>query len=89
MALLWISLLKLAKRPATWVVLVILLGLIAMVFLGLAASAGQLSDAGYELQVRLILGFPNAYTALVGIILSFGGLLAVTYGAAVIGAPSR
>jgi len=86
MALLWISLLKLARRPATWVVLIILLGLIAMVFIGLAASSSQLSDAGDQLQVRLILGFPNAYSALVGIILSFGGLLAVTYGAAVIGA---
>ncbi|MFV2065280.1 MAG: ABC transporter permease subunit [Chloroflexota bacterium] len=86
MALLWISLLKLAKRPATWVVLMVLLGPIAMVFIGLAASSGQLTDAGDQLQVRLILGFPNAYTALVGIILSFGGLLAVTYGAAVIGA---
>ncbi|MFV2064580.1 MAG: hypothetical protein ACC726_13880, partial [Chloroflexota bacterium] len=86
MGLLWISLVKLAKRPATWVVLIILLGLIAMVFIGLAASSGQLSDAGDEVQVRLVLGFPNAYTVLVGIILSFGGLLALSYGAAVIGA---
>jgi ABC-2 type transport system permease protein len=86
MALLRISLLKLLKRPATWVVLVILLGLIAMVFIGLAASSSQITDPTDELQVRLLLSFPNAYTALVGIILSFGGLLAVTYGAAVIGA---
>ena len=86
LALLWISLLKLAKRPATWVVLVILLGLIAMVFIGLAASVGQITDPSDQLQVRLILSFPNAYTALVGIILSFGGLLAITYGAAIIGA---
>lgn len=86
MALLRISLLKLVRRPASWVVLVILLGLIVLVFLGLAASAGQLADSGDQLQVRLLLSFPNAYTALVGIILSFGGLLAVTYGAAVIGA---
>ena len=86
MALLWISLIKLIKRPATWVVLVILLGLIALVFIGLGASAGQMTDPADQLQVRLILGFPNAYTALVGIILSFGGLLAITYGAAVIGA---
>jgi hypothetical protein len=86
MTLLRISLLKLAKRPATWVVLAILLGLIAMVFIGLAASASQISDPGDELQVRLLLSFPNAYTVLVGFILSFGGLLAVTYGAAIIGA---
>jgi ABC-2 type transport system permease protein len=86
MALLRISLLKLVKRPATWVVLVILLGLIVLVFLGLAASASQISDPTDQLQVRLILSLPNAYTALVGIILSFGGLLAITYGAAIIGA---
>ncbi len=86
MALLRVSLLKLVKRPATWVVLAILLALIAMVFIGLAASAGQLTDATDQMQVMLLLSFPNAYTVLVGFILSFGGLLAVTYGAAVIGA---
>jgi ABC-2 type transport system permease protein len=86
MGLLRISLLKLVKRPASWVVLLILLGLIVLVFLGLAASSGQLTDTTDQMQVRLLLSFPNAYTALVGIILSFGGLLAVTYGAAVIGA---
>ena len=86
MALLWVSLIKLAKRPASWIVFVILLGLIALVFIGLAASAGQMTDPADQLQIRLLLGFPNAYLALVGIILSFGGLAAVAYGAAVIGA---
>jgi ABC-type transport system involved in multi-copper enzyme maturation permease subunit len=86
MALLRISLLKLVKRPASWIVLAVLLGLIAMVFLGLAASASQLTDPTDQLQVRLLLGFPNAYTALVGIILSLGGLLAVMFAAAIIGA---
>src|SRR3990170_1651675 len=85
-ALLRASLIKLVRRPASWVVLVVLLGLIALVFVGLGASAGQLDDMGSEFQVRLMLAFPNAYTALIGIILSFGGLLAVTYGAAIIGA---
>jgi hypothetical protein len=86
MALLWVSLLKLVKRPATWVVLIIALGLIAIVFLGLAASANQVSSAGDEFQVRVALSFPNAYTFLVIMILSLGGLLGVTYGAAIIGA---
>jgi ABC-type transport system involved in multi-copper enzyme maturation permease subunit len=85
MALLGISLLKLARRPASWVVLLILLGLIGLVFIGLAASAGQITDPERQLQVRLILSFPAAYSALVGIMLSFGGLLAVTYGATIIG----
>lgn len=86
MSLFRLSLLKLARRPAAWVIFIILLALIAMVFIGLAASASQLTDPADQLQVRLLLGFPNAYTALVGIILAFGGLAAVAFGAAVIGA---
>jgi hypothetical protein len=86
MALFAISLLKQAKRPATWVILLILLALIVTFFLALAASAGQTENVGEEFQVRVFLSFPNAYIFLVGIILGFGGLLAVTYGAAVIGA---
>ena len=75
MALLGISLIKLARRPATWVVLVVLLGLIVLFFIGLGASAGQITDAEDELAVRLLLDFPNAYTFLVSIIVGFGGLL--------------
>ncbi|MFO7531901.1 MAG: hypothetical protein R6W93_05530 [Candidatus Limnocylindrales bacterium] len=86
MGLLSISLLKLARRPASWVVLAILVGLIIMVFLGLAASVGQLEGMGDELQVRALLGFPTAYATVVGFILGFGGLLAVVYAAAIIGA---
>lgn len=86
MRLLRVSLMKLSKRPVSWVVLAVLLGLIVLVFVGLGASAGQSTDLEGEVQVRLVLSFPNAYSTLVGIILSFGGLLAVTYGAAVIGA---
>jgi ABC-2 type transport system permease protein len=86
MRLFRVSLMKLVKRPASWVELAILLALIALVFVGLGASAGRTADLEGEVQVRLVLSFPNAYSTLVGIILSFGGLLAVTYGAAVIGA---
>ena len=86
MALLSISLLKLVRRPASWVVLAILIGLIVMVFIGLAASVGQIEDMGDELQIRLLLAFPNAYTTVLSFILGFGGLLAVVYAAAVIGA---
>lgn len=85
MALLHISLVKLARRPASWIVLAVLLGLVALVFVGLAASAGQISDSQDALQVALILAFPNAYLVLVGIMLSFGGMLAVVYGSAISG----
>ncbi len=86
MALLRISLLKLVRRPATWVVFLILAGLIVLVFLALAVSAGQVGSVGDELQIRLLLDFPTAYTMVVSVILGFGGLLAVAYGAAIIGA---
>ena len=86
MALLHMSLVKLVRRPATWIVFAILTVLIVVVFLGLAASAGQMESMGDEFQVRLLLDFPTAYTMVVGVILGFGGLLAVAYGAAIIGA---
>ncbi len=86
MALLRMSLVKLVRRPASWVVFAILTVLIVVVFLGLAASAGQMESMGDEFQVRLLLDFPTAYTMVVGVILGFGGLLAVAYGAAIIGA---
>jgi ABC-2 type transport system permease protein len=85
-ALLHLSLVKLARRPATWVVFAILAGLIVLVFLGLGASAGQVESLGDQLQVRALLAFPTAYTVVIGVILGFGGLLAVAYGAAIIGA---
>jgi ABC-2 type transport system permease protein len=86
MGLLSISLLKLVRRPASWVVLAILVGPIIVFFLGLAASVGQAEGMGDELQVRTLLGFPAAYTTVIGFILGFGGLLAVVYAAAIIGA---
>lgn len=87
MALLRVSLLKLVRRPATWIVFAILAGLIALVFLSLGLTAGSM-DASMtdEFQIRVLLDFPTAYTIVAGFVLAFGGLLGVVYGAAVIGA---
>ena len=87
MALLRVSLLKLARRPATWIVFAILGGLIALVFLSLGLTAGSM-DASMleEIQIRTLLDFPTAYTIVAGFVLAFGGMLGVVYGAAVIGA---
>jgi ABC-2 type transport system permease protein len=85
-SLLSVALLKLRRRPATWVVSLILIGLIALVFAALGLSAGQSERLGERMQVDLLLRFPAAYTVVAGMILSLGGLLAVAYGAAVIGA---
>ena len=87
MALLRVSLLKLRRRPATWIVFGILAGLVALVFVSLGATAGTMgSSMGDELQVRVLLRFPTAYTVVAGFVVTFGGLLAVAYGAAIIGA---
>jgi ABC-2 type transport system permease protein len=86
MGLLRMSLLKLARRPATWLGMAVMAGLIVLFYLALAASVGQFDELGDRVQIRLLLSFPNAYTTVVGMILGFGGLLAVAYGAAVIGA---
>ena len=86
MAWLKVALLKLARRPATWIVFAILAGLIALVFISLGATAGSMESMGDELQIRVLLDFPTAYTIVAGFVVGFGGLLAVAYGAAVIGA---
>jgi ABC-2 type transport system permease protein len=86
MALLRVSLLKLVRRPATWIVFAILAGLIALVFLSLGATAGSMESMMDEFQVRTLLDFPTAYTIVASFVLAFGGLLGVAYGAAVIGA---
>jgi ABC-2 type transport system permease protein len=88
--LLRVELLKLVRRPASYVVLVVLLAVIALFYLALGASASAGGDLGGggngTLQVRLLLAYPNSYRVLLGFVLSFGGLLAVCYGAAVGGA---
>ena len=86
MALLRVSLLKLVRRPATYVVFAILTGIIVLFFLALGFSVGQTDQMADELQVRVLLRFPTAYTLVAGFVLSFGGLLAAAYAAAIIGA---
>ena len=86
MALLRISLLKLVRRPATYVVFAILAGVIVLFFLALGFSVGQTDQMSDELQIQILLRFPTAYTLLAGFVLSFGGLLAAAFAAAIIGA---
>ena len=86
MALLRMSLLKLVRRPATYVVFAILAAILVLFFLALGFSVGQTEQMGEELQIQILLRFPTAYTMVVGFILGFGGLLAAAYAAAIIGA---
>ncbi len=85
MTLLGAELRKLRRRPASYVVSIILIVLLLLFYLLIGATASALdpsSAAGFE----LLLGFPQAYSFVGSFILGLGGLLAVTYGAAVSGA---
>ena len=87
MALLRISLLKLVRRPATWVVFAILAAILVLCLpRPRRPRPARPSRWARSCRSELLLRFPTAYTMVVGFILGFGGLLAVAYGAAVIGA---
>jgi ABC-2 type transport system permease protein len=79
------SLRKLVRRPASWVTLVLLLALLGLIDLALVASARTSADPQAALGARQFLTFPGAYSAVLTLVLGIGGLLAVTYGAAIAG----
>lgn len=85
MRLLRSGLRKLVRRPATWVTFGLLAGLLLLIFIAVGATSGQATDPEAELAARLLVTFPGAYTFVLGFILGLGGLLALTYGAAVAG----
>lgn len=85
MRLLAAHLRKLVRRPASWVTLVLLLALLALIYLALIAGARTSGDPQTALGARLFVTFPAAYELVLTLILGIGGLLAVTYGAAVAG----
>ncbi len=80
------ALVKLVRRPATWIVFAILAGLIALMFISLGATAGSMESFSDEFQIRVLLDFPTAYDLVAGVMVSFGALLGAVLGAAIIGA---
>lgn len=85
MRLLRANLRKLVRRPASWVTLVLLIALLALIYLALVAAARTSGDPEAALGARLLVTFPGAYELVLTLILGIGGLLAVTYGAAIAG----
>jgi hypothetical protein len=83
MRLLGANLRKLARRPASWVTLLLLLALLALIYVALIAAARTAADPQAALGARLFVTFPRAYELVLSMILGIGGLLAVTYGAAI------
>jgi ABC-type transport system involved in multi-copper enzyme maturation permease subunit len=76
---------KLVRRPASFITLGLLIGLLALVFLAVGATARQASEAQGGRAALLLVTFPGAYTLILSFILGLGGLFAVIYGAAIAG----
>jgi len=76
---------KLVRRPATYVTFVLLVGLLALVLVAVVAGSRQSTDPDAALAARLFVTFPDAYELVLAMVLGIGGLLAVTYGAAIAG----
>lgn len=79
---------KLTTRLASWLTLAILVGLLVMIDLAVATTRGSGGggNGGPGSRAALaLLTFPGAYQQILGFLLGFGGLLGVTYGAAIAG----
>ena len=76
---------KLRRRPATWISLGLLVGLLLLVFLAVGATARQVPTEPGEVAATIIVTFPGAYEFVLSFILGLGGLLAVLYAGAIAG----
>jgi ABC-2 type transport system permease protein len=76
---------KLVRRPASLISLGLLIGLLALIFLAVGATARQTPAEDGGAAALLLVTFPGAYTLIISFILGLGGLFAVIYGAAVAG----
>jgi ABC-2 type transport system permease protein len=85
MRLFWSDLAKLRRRLATWLTLGLLIGLLALIFLAVGATAGRPGQSTGAQAAVQILNFPAAYDVILAFILGLGGLFSVIYGAAIAG----
>jgi ABC-type transport system involved in multi-copper enzyme maturation permease subunit len=76
---------KLVRRPASLITLGLLIGLMALIFLAIGATARQATAGQGGAAALLLVTFPGAYTFIISFILGLGGLFAVIYGAAIAG----
>jgi ABC-type transport system involved in multi-copper enzyme maturation permease subunit len=77
---------KLWRRPASWVVGLILIVFLALVYLAFGASARQITNEQQRAQVEAFLKDETAFRTLLAFLLGLGGLLSVAYAGAVAGA---
>jgi hypothetical protein len=83
--LLGANLRKLRTRPATWVTFLLLVALHTLVTFFVIVGSRQSADPMAALAARQFLTFPAAYELILTMVIGIGGLLAVTYGAAIAG----
>lgn len=84
MRLFFSDLRKLIGRPASFVSVGLLFGLLALILIA-SATAGQSSGARGAAAAKQLLTFPGAYDFVLSFLFGFGGLVAVTYAAAIAG----
>ena len=89
MRLFFSGLRKLARRPATWVTVGLLIGLLALIILAVGAGVNgrslRTNGSASGTDARLLVTFPGAYDRILQFITGLGGLFAIIYGAAIAG----
>lgn len=76
---------KMVKRPASFVSVGLLVGLLGLILIA-SATVAQRDDApGGGANARALLTFPGAYDLVLSFLFGLGGLVAVIYGAAIAG----
>ncbi len=88
MRLFFSGLRKLVRRPATWVTVGLLIGLLVLIILAVGAGVqgrGLRNGAASAADPKLLVTFPGAYDRILQYITGLGGLFAVLYGAAIAG----
>jgi hypothetical protein len=75
---------KLVGRPASFVSVGLLVGLLGLILIA-SATVGQSGDSRGATAARLLLTFPGAYDFILSFMFGLGGLVAVTYAAAIAG----
>lgn len=76
---------KLRRRRATWVTFLLLVALHTLITVLIVVTSKQAVDPQGAIAARQFLTFPTAYELVLSMVIGVGGLLAVTYGAAVAG----
>ena len=85
MRLFFSGLRKLVRRPATWVTVGMLIGLLVLILVAVGATANARTVRTNGEAGKLLLTFPGAYDRVLQFITGLGGLFAVIYGAAIAG----